>query len=135
VKGILADVNIVGQVGYLVQIMRSEEWADFWQDLGLVLLQFAEVGLASEASDLKIWKRCQAEQLIFLTNNRNDDGPESLESVIRQNNTPTSLPIFTIGNVARLEMSRAYAEEVVERLYEYLLRIDELRGTGRLFLP
>ena len=73
--------------------------------------------------------------MILLTNNRNDDGPDSLEAAIRQHNTADSLPVFTIGNVGRLEMSRAYAEEVVESLYEYLLRIDELRGTGRLFLP
>jgi len=29
----------------------------------------------------------------------------------------------------------SYAERVVEALYDYLLRIDEVRGTGRLYLP
>jgi hypothetical protein len=62
-------------------------------------------------------------------------GPDSLEAAIREHNTTDSLPVFTIGNVGRLEINRAYAEEVVASLYEYLLRIDEIRGTGRLFLP
>jgi hypothetical protein len=29
----------------------------------------------------------------------------------------------------------SYVERVVEALYGYLLRIDEIRGTGRLYLP
>jgi predicted nuclease of predicted toxin-antitoxin system len=135
VNGILADVNIVGQVAYLVQIMQSPAWAGFWQALGLVLLQFDDVGLTDQATDLEIWQRCQQRQLILVTNNRNDDGPDSLEAAIRHHNTANALPIFTIGNVSRLETSRTYAEEVVESLYEYLLRIDDVRGAGRLFLP
>jgi hypothetical protein len=33
------------------------------------------------------------------------------------------------------DVSRAYAEQVLRRLYEYLIDIDKVRGTGRLFLP
>jgi hypothetical protein len=73
--------------------------------------------------------------LILLTNNRNDDDPDSLEAAIRQHNTADALPVFTIRNATRSGTSRADAEEFVESLFEYLLRIDELRGTGRLFLP
>jgi len=51
VKGILADNNVIGQVAYLVQLMQSEPWADFWNSLGLVLRNFADVGLAATATD------------------------------------------------------------------------------------
>ena len=51
------------------------------------------------------------------------------------NNQADSLPVFTIGNLDRFQDSRAYAERVLEQLYDYLLRINELRGTGRLYLP
>ncbi|HWG45363.1 MAG TPA: hypothetical protein VN688_21550 [Gemmataceae bacterium] len=37
--------------------------------------------------------------------------------------------------VNRINHSRAYAERVVERLLEYLIDIDNYRGTGRLYLP
>lgn len=72
---------------------------------------------------------------MLLTNNRNADGLESLEVAIRENLTFNSLPVFTIANVRRLVTSKEYAKRVAERLYEYLLRIDELRGIGRLYMP
>jgi hypothetical protein len=30
---------------------------------------------------------------------------------------------------------RIYAEKVTERLLDYLMRIDEVRGTGRIYVP
>lgn len=73
--------------------------------------------------------------LADITNNRNEGSPDSLGTAIRQRNTPDCLPVFTIGDLDKFRMSRAYAQQVLERLFEYLLRIDEVRGTGRLFLP
>lgn|GEM_PF-3683551 len=54
-KGILADNNVIGQVAYLVQLMQAEPWSDFWNELGLTLRRFDEVGLAPTASDVEIW--------------------------------------------------------------------------------
>lgn len=135
VKGILADANNVGQIEYLVQRMQAESWAAFWSDLGLELRRFEDVGLAANASDLEIWQRCQEQQLILVTDNRNADEPNSLEAVIRSHNRPESLPVFTIARLNRLLGDRLYAERVVVAFYEYLQRIDTLRGTGRLYLP
>jgi hypothetical protein len=135
VKGILADNNVVGQVAYLAQMMQSEPWAEFWAELGLILRNFDDLGLAQTASDVEIWQRCQAEELILITDNRNDDAPDSLSAAIRNFNTPTSLPVFTIADLDKFGASREYEERVVAALYDYLLRIDEVRGTGRLFLP
>ena len=134
-KGILADVHLSGPVDDLVREMQSEPWAEFWKYLGLALFHFDDVGLTPTSTDLEIWPRCQAEQLVLVTNNRNEDSPDSLEATIRQYNTPESLPVFTIGNLDSFRLSRAYAERVLKRLYEYLLDIESVRGTGRLFLP
>lgn len=134
-KGILADVHVSGPVENLVRAMQSEPWAEFWKHLGLALFHFDDVGLTPTSTDLEIWQRCQAEQLVLITNNRNEDSPDSLEATIRQHNTPGSLPVFTIGNLDQFRLSRAYATRVLERLYEYLLEIESVRGTGRLFLP
>ena len=133
--GILADANATGYVEALVRAMRAEPWAEFWQELGLVLRHFEDVGLSTAATDHDIWHRCQAEQLILVTDNRNDDSPTSLEATIRQHGTPDSLPVFTIANLRKLAADRAYAERVVMSFYDYLLRIDEVRGTGRLYRP
>ena len=134
-KGILADHNVIGQVAYLVQMMQSEPWAEFWKELGLVLRRFDDIGLAPTASDVEIWQRCHADELILITDNRNDDSPDSLSAAIRNFNTPTSLPVFIIADLDKFGASREYEERVVVALYDYLLRIDEVRGTGRLFLP
>jgi hypothetical protein len=115
--------------------MQTGSWADLWQDLGLVLQHFDDVGLSLSSTDLEIWQRCQAERLLLITNNRNSDSPDSLEAAIRLHNTPQSLPVFTIADVDKLRTSRDYAERVVIRLYEYLLDIDNVLGAGRLFLP
>jgi hypothetical protein len=59
VKGILADVNMVGQVAYLIKLMQDEPWPEFWQDLGLTLHRFEDVGLTAAATDVEVWHRCQ----------------------------------------------------------------------------
>jgi hypothetical protein len=70
-----------------------------------------------------------------LTNNRNDDAPDSLEATIRTFNTPRSLPIFTIGDAERLRNEREYSDRVIWTLLEYLYDVENVLGTGRLFLP
>jgi hypothetical protein len=135
VKGILADNNVIGQVEALVQQMQSGEWAEFWGYLGLTFKRFSDVALTPESTDLEIWRVCQSEQLILITDNRNLDAPDSLEAVIREHNQPQCLPVFTISDLATFRTNRAYAESVLKSLYDYLMRIDEVRGTGRLYLP
>jgi hypothetical protein len=135
VKGLVADANIQGQVEYLVQCMQADAWVDFWQALGLALYRFEDIGLSTSANDPEVWHVCQAEQLILITDNRNLDSEDSLEATIRRNNTPEALPVFTIADMNDFRTNSSYAERVVEALYDYLLRIDDVRGAGRLYLP
>ena len=88
-----------------------------------------------ESRDSLIWETCQKEELVLITENRNDDDPDSLESTIQARNTATSLPVFTIANIPHLRTSREYADRIIESLLDALLRIDALRGTGRLYPP
>jgi hypothetical protein len=106
-----------------------------WRHFNLPLLNFQELGLHPRDSDAKIWQLCQQEQIILLTANRNADGPDSLEETIRTCNTPESLPVFTIADAEEFLQSKAYAERVVESFLDYLLDLDNVRGTGRLYLP
>lgn len=134
-KGLGADANIQGQVEYLLQRMQADPWADVWQTLGLVLRRFEDIGLSESSTDLEVWDVCQAEQLILITDNRNLDSEDSLEAAIRRNNTPASLPLFTIADMSEFRTDNSYVERVVEALYDYLVRIDDVRGPGRLYLP
>ena len=73
--------------------------------------------------------------VVLVTANRNDAGPESLESTIQHQNTPQSLPVFTLANDQRVLRDRQYAETVADRLIEALFDIDSYRGIGRIYLP
>ena len=134
-QGLLSDVNIQGHVQALARILESPDWRDVWQYLKLTLRTFRDVGLPPYAPDSLVWRTCQEQQLVLLTANRNDDGPESLEAAIRGDSTPTSLPVFTVADPERVATSREYATRVVERMLVSLLDIDRVRGTGRLYLP
>jgi hypothetical protein len=134
-RGILADINVVGQRDALLAIWASETWREFWNDLGWVVESFRTLGLSQNAPDALIWRTCQREGLVLITGNRNDDGADSLEATIRNENQPDSLPVITIGDADRVLRDRVYAEQVAERLLDYLMRIDEVRGTGRVYVP
>ena len=135
VKGILADVNAIGDVEYLVQRMQSEPWREFWLHLGLVLWHFEDFGLSSESPDSEIWQTCQTERLILVTDNRNNDSADSLEATIRRCIRPDSLLVFTISNKDRFSASSEFADKVVAKFYTYLIDLDAVLGTGRLYLP
>lgn len=72
--------------------------------------------------------------MILITANRNMKGSDSLEQMIRQENTATSLPIITIGNPDRFD-ERDYREKCSARLVEILLDIENYMGAGRIFIP
>jgi hypothetical protein len=93
------------------------------------------LGLEPDASDRAVWEACQREQVILLTANRNDAGPDSLEATIQRHNTPASLPVFTLANEQRVLRDRLYAAAVADRLLEFLFDIDSYHGTGRLYVP
>jgi hypothetical protein len=132
---LLADVNIEGHVARPTTLMQSNYWRDYWEHLDLHYLRFQDVGLSPDDADAHVWQVCQQQGLYLLTNNRNDDGPDSLEATIRQQTTEISLPVFTLSDADQVFLRKDYAERVIETLFDYLLRIDSLRGTGRLFLP
>jgi len=135
VKGILADNDVRGQVEYLVVLMQADPWWEYWQDLDLALYHFEDMGLIRTSTDPEVWERCQVDEVVLITGNRNLSGPDSLEATIRLRNTPQSMPVFTIADVNKLNASKAYAEQVVESLIDYLQRIETLRGAGRIYLP
>ena len=135
-KGILADVNIAGQVNDLVEtFFASKEWGEVWRELKLAYLVFANVGLDRRASDDLVWQTCQDNELVLITGNRNHDGPTSLEATIRERLKPNSLPVVTVSKPKSLGLSSAYTAQVGIQLLDYLLHIDNFRGVGRLYVP
>ena len=132
---LIADKNVEGQLGALLAVLEGEEWADLWARLSVGVQTFAALGLVPNAPDVDVWTKCQEGALILITANRSARGDDSLEAVIRLQNLPHHLPVITIGDPERLGNDRLYTEQAAVRLFEILLDLDNLRGTGRLYVP
>jgi len=133
--GIMADHNVEGHFVVLLRVWTSETWRSVWESLQLEVESFERLGIPHAMSDHDLWQVCQQREIILLTANRNDEGPDSLEATIRTLNVPSSLPVLTIAAPERVLASRDYAERVAIQVLEYILDLDHFRGVGRLFVP
>jgi hypothetical protein len=127
----LIDHNIEGQSLMLFGSISSEGWLE---TLPIRFISFDEVELPITSSDRVVWRFAQENQMILLTANRSMKGEDSLEQVIREECLPTSLPVVTFANVARI-IEREYREECVDRLIEIALYLENYLGVSRLFIP
>lgn len=129
---ILADHNVERHARLLFATLQALEWA---QLLDIHLASFSELGLAETSSDREVWRRAQQFGMLLLTNNRNQEGPGSLEQVLRDELTATSLPVLTFGNADRFLASQTYRERRANRVAEIAEDLDRYLGTPRLFIP
>ncbi|MBE2199026.1 MAG: ACP S-malonyltransferase [Anaerolinea sp.] len=128
---ILADHDIEGQAYSLIGVLGVEGWLEV---VDLRLTTFAQVGLSFDSSDRVVWRFAQENGMILLTNNRNMDSADSLEQTLREENTPTSLPIVTIANVGRLS-EKQYRERCAFQLLEIVLELQKHLGRSRVYIP
>jgi hypothetical protein len=128
---VLSDHNIEGQARLLYSTLAEDGWLEAYP---LLLVTFDDVGLSIDSTDRDVWRYCQENRIILLTDNRNMKGEDSLEQTIRDENTETSLPVITIGNLGRLDENQ-YREDCALRLLEILIESEKYLGTARLFIP
>ena len=128
---VLLDHHMKKQGILLWVTLGSEGWLKL---LDIPMQTFAEAGLPIDSSDREVWRFAQDNQLILLTANRNNDGEDSLEQTILDENTPTSLPVITIGAMDRMKES-VYREQCAEKLVDIVLNIEDHLGAGRIYIP
>lgn len=127
----LIDYNLRGQATLLWGTIAAEGWLEL---LPIRFVGFEEVGLLENSNDRLVWQIAQANQMIILTANRNMKGDDSLEQVIREDNTLTSFPVVTIGNKERLD-EQSYRGRCASRLVEIMFDLDNYLGVGRIYIP
>ncbi|NEP59761.1 MAG: ACP S-malonyltransferase [Symploca sp. SIO2G7] len=127
----LVDYNLDGYALVFLGMLAKLGWLEL---ISVQFITFREAGLPTESNDRIVWRYAQENHMIILTANRNMKGDDSLEEVIREENTEKSFPIVTIGNLGRLD-EFDYRERCVERLIEIILDIEQYMGAGRLFIP
>jgi hypothetical protein len=135
ITALLADNDVQGQVRHVIARCQSAAWAQFWAEVQVLVLDLQDVGLPANSPDAVVWDLCQRRDLVLITGNRNLEGPDALEAVIRTRGNSQHLPVFTLADRARILRDPVYADRVVARLIELLSEVDDLRGSGRLYLP
>jgi hypothetical protein len=132
---VLVDANIEGQAAHIWMRMQSAPWQEFTLGLDISFRTLAELGLDVASRDEAVWRFCQEHGHYLLTSNRNADSEDSLEATLRREGSATSLPVFTLSAPDRVFHDRPYLEDVVEKLFDYIMSADNILGTGRLYLP
>jgi len=74
VNGLRADANIEGHFRRLLRLLNEEPRRAFWLHLNLTTPTFENLGLPLTTPDSLVWQKCQQEQLVLVTANRNDEG-------------------------------------------------------------
>ncbi|MCU0545534.1 MAG: ACP S-malonyltransferase [Oscillatoriaceae cyanobacterium Prado104] len=128
----LVDNNIKGHARVLLGSIVSQGWLDFVQ---IRFVMFEEMELSTDSSDRVVWRLAQENQMILLTANRSMKDEDSLEQVMREENTPESLPVVTIGNADRVLNDSIYRERCVDRLVEIAIYSSNYMGARRVFIP
>ena len=128
----LVDHNLGGHAEILLGNIANQGWLEL---IPIGFVTFKEMNLSTDSNDRVVWRVAQAHQMILLTANRSMKGKDSLEQVIREENTLESLPVITIGDSDRFLADRVYRNRCVDRILEILLDIEAWIGVGRLFVP
>lgn len=128
----LIDHNIQGQALILFSAIASQGWLDL---VSIQFITFADIELPIDSSDRIVWQLAQKKEMILLTANRSMNDKDSLEQVMREENTFNSLPVITIANPDLLLNSAKYRQRCLESLIDIVIDIDNYRGSMRLFIP
>jgi hypothetical protein len=128
----LIDHNLKGHALVFFGAIAAQGWLDI---VPIQFVTFAEMDLSINSDDRTVWRLAQKNQMILLTANRSMKGKDSLEQVMREENTSESLPVITVSNADRLLNDSEYRDRCVESLVEIVLDIDTYRGARRIFIP
>jgi len=129
---LLIDHNLKGHALVFFGAIALQGWLDI---VPLQFVTFDEMGLSIDSDDRTVWRLAQVNQMILLTANRSMKGKDSLEQVMREENTSESLPVITVSDADRLINDSEYRGRCVESLIEIVLDIDTYRGARRIFIP
>lgn len=128
---ILLDHDLEGQAVFLEAALRETAWD---QDLHIEFIRLRDINLPQDCTDEVIWTYVQQKRLLLITNNRNRDDDTSLQAMIDDHNSPTSLPVLTISDQTKLIIPE-YRQQVVDKIVAVVVDLENYLGTGRIYLP
>jgi hypothetical protein len=115
-RGLLLDANIQNQREHLRRLLAEARLAPIFAELRIEITTLAEFGIPLDINDRTLWSRCQEAELVLFTENRNHDGPDSLQATLNDSWIEGRLPVLTLASKQRFERDHDYALAVAEKL-------------------
>lgn len=116
--------------------LQLDDWPGLIALLGLASAELEDLGLGADSTDRAIWRECQRLGAVLVTGDRTHaDGEESMGRIVESEGDGSCLPVLILADPPRATRDPRHALRCGVRLLDYGERLDELRGTGRLFLP
>lgn len=137
-RGLLADANAHGELQFLRRLLQQLELMEVLEAIGIELANFNDLGLPLDLDDRSLWEFCQRHEWVLFTDNRNHDGPYSLEATMRELWLKGCLPVITLGNKSSFQTNRDYASRVASDVADVLFGISQqqqFRDCPRIFVP
>jgi len=124
-RGLLADVNVQGHLPHLRHLLEALDLWAILVELSLRFVTFPELQLPRDLDDRSLWNRCQQEGWVLFSENRNDDGPNSLQATLADSWQIGCLPVLTLSDKGKFEHDRAYANRVATDIADLLFGIAQ----------
>jgi hypothetical protein len=137
VRGLLADVNVQGHLLYIRRLLLALDLWTVLAESNVQLVTFSDLNLPRDIDDRELWNRCQQGGWALFTDNRNNEGPDSLEATLTDSWRVGHLPILTLSSKDRFNRDRVYAEQVAADVAEILFGIpdEQYLDRPRIYVP
>lgn len=136
-RGLLADVNVTAHAEYLPGLWKERGLFEILSELGLGVATFSDLRIAPDADDRFLWTHCQENGWVFFTDNRNEDGADSLQTTLDECWHVGCLPVVTLSSKARFEHDSTYRDWIAEDVAALLFGASqgEYGGYPRIYVP
>jgi hypothetical protein len=136
-QGLLSDVHLQGHLRYLDHLLRAIGLWPVLSQLGIRLATFRDLGIPGNIDDRSLWKLCQEKGWVLFTEDRNNDGPDSLHATLLDSWQTGGLPVLTLANKGRFEHDRVYTERAAMDIANLLFDIadGQYRDQARIWVP
>ena len=137
VRGLLADENAGGALDRLYDRLKKLKLLPMLDGEGISYAKFHDLGLPAGFPDRDLWRTCQADGWALLTDNRNADGPDSLQATFADSWAFGALPVLTVSDKRRFSRDDDYADAVAADVADILYGLPdgEYRYAPRIFVP
>jgi hypothetical protein len=124
-RGLLADVNLQGHAAFVRLVLESRGLWKVLNELGFEFTTFDQLQFPPDLDDRTLWNRCQLDGWVLFTENRNQNGRDSLEATLADSWQIGMLLVLTLANKREFERSRDYVDRVANDVAELLFGIGE----------